>query len=170
MDRVFDTDVPARLDRLAWSRFHWLVVVALGITWALDGLEVTIVGSLGSVLEQPDTLGLSATQVGLAGTVYIAGALTGALFFGHLTDRYGRKRLFLVTLSLYILATSATAFSIDFATFAACRFLTGIRIGGGYAPLNPAVDELVPPRAGGLPRPGVQRSHLPRSRPRARPV
>lgn len=150
MEPVFETDVPARLDRLAWSRFHWLVVVALGVTWALDGLEVTIVGALGSVLEEPGTLGLSATQVGLAGTVYIAGALIGALFFGHLTDRYGRKRLFLITLSLYVLATSATAFSVDFGTFAACRFLTGMGIGGEYAAINSAIDELIPARTRGF--------------------
>src|SRR5262245_66556263 len=99
MERVFETDIPARLDRLPWSRFRWLVVVALGATWALDGLEVTIVGSLGSVLQEPGTLGLSATEVGLAGTAYIAGALIGALWFGHLTDRHGRRRLFLITLS-----------------------------------------------------------------------
>src|SRR5262247_1848986 len=128
MERVFETDIPARLDRLPWSRFHWLVVIALGVTWALDGLEVTLVGALGSVLQEPGTLGLSATEVGLAGTVYIAGAMIGALLFGHLTDRYGRKRLFLITLSLYVLATSATAFSIDFTTFAVCRLLTGMGI------------------------------------------
>jgi MFS family permease len=150
MERVFETDIPARLDRLAWSRFHWLVVVALGVTWALDGLEVTIVGALGSVLEEPGTLGLSATQVGLAGTVYIAGALAGALIFGHLTDRHGRRRLFLITLSLYVLATCATAFSVDFATFAACRFLTGMGIGGEYAAINSAIDELIPARTRGF--------------------
>ncbi|TMA36246.1 MAG: MFS transporter [Deltaproteobacteria bacterium] len=147
---AFETDIPARLDRLPWSRFHWLVVVALGITWALDGLEVTIVGALGGVLEEPGTLGLSATQVGLAGTVYIAGALIGALLFGHLTDRHGRKRLFLITLSLYVLATSATAFSVDFWTFAACRFLTGMGIGGEYAAINSAIDELIPARVRGF--------------------
>jgi MFS family permease len=149
MERVFETDIPARLDRLAWSRFHWLVVIALGVTWALDGLEVTIVGALGSVLEEPGTLGLSATQVGLAGSVYIAGALAGALFFGHLTDRHGRRRLFLITLSLYVLATCATAFSVDFWTFAACRFLTGMGIGGEYAAINSAIDELIPARTRG---------------------
>src|SRR5262245_63966939 len=115
---VFETDIPARLDRLPWCRFHWLVVVALGITWALDGLEVTIVGALGSVLEEPGTLGLSPTEVGLAGTAYIAGALIGALLFGHLTDRHGRRRLFLITLSLYVMATIATARSVDFTTAA----------------------------------------------------
>jgi MFS family permease len=150
MERIFETDIPARLDRLAWSRFHWLVVVALGITWALDGLEVTIVGALGGVLEEPGTLGLSATQVGLAGTIYIAGALIGSLLFGHLTDRHGRRRLFLITLSLYVLATSATALSVDFATFAACRFLTGMGIGGEYAAINSAIDELIPARTRGF--------------------
>jgi len=146
---VFETDIPARLDRLAWSRFHWLVVIALGVTWALDGLEVTIVGALGSVLEEPGTLGLSATQVGLAGSAYIAGAIFGALFFGHLTDRHGRKRLFLITLSLYALATVATAFSFDFWTFAACRLVTGMGIGGEYAAINSAIDELIPARTRG---------------------
>ena len=148
--RAFETDVPARLDRLAWSRFHWLVVVAIGVTWALDGLDVTIVGALGSVLEEPGTLGLSATQVGLAGSAYIAGALSGALVFGHLTDRYGRRRLFLITLSLYALATIATAFSVDFWTFAACRLLTGMGIGGEYAAINSAIDELIPARTRGF--------------------
>jgi MFS family permease len=147
---AFETDVPARLDRLAWSRFHWLVVVALGVTWALDGLEVTIVGALGSVLEEPGTLGLSATQVGLAGSAYIAGAISGALVFGRLTDRHGRKRLFLITLSLYALATIATAFSVDFWTFAACRLLTGMGIGGEYAAINSAIDELIPARTRGF--------------------
>ena len=147
--KTFETDVPARLDRLAWSRFHWLVVIALGVTWALDGLEVTIVGALGSVLEEPGTLGLSATQVGLAGSAYIAGAISGALFFGHLTDRYGRKKLFLITLSLYALATVATAFSVDFWTFAACRLITGMGIGGEYAAINSAIDELIPARKRG---------------------
>ena len=147
---AFETDIPARLDRLAWGRFHWLVVVALGVTWALDGLEVTIVGALGSVLEEPGTLGLSATQVGLAGSAYIAGAISGALVFGHLTDRHGRRRLFLITLSLYALATTATAFSVDFWTFAACRLLTGMGIGGEYAAINSAIDELIPARTRGF--------------------
>jgi MFS family permease len=147
---AFDTDIPARLDRLRWGLFHWHVVLALGITWALDGLEVTIVGALGSVLEEPGTLGLAATEVGLAGTAYIAGALAGALVFGRLTDRHGRKRLFLVTLGLYVVATTATAFTWDFSSFAVCRFFTGMGIGGEYAAINSAIDELIPARARGF--------------------
>ena len=150
VEPAFESDVPGRLDRLAWSRFHWLVVLALGITWVLDGLEVTIVGALGSVLEEPGTLGLSATEVGLAGTVYVAGAITGALVFGHWTDRYGRKRLFLVTLSVYVAATVLTALSVGFRTFAVFRFLTGTGIGGEYAAINSAIDELIPARVRGF--------------------
>src|SRR5205823_7901348 len=102
--KVVKTDIPARLDRLPWSRWHWLVVFALGITWILDGLEVTIVGAIGAVLKEHGTLGLSSFEVGLAGTVYIVGAVTGALVFGYLTDQLGRKRLFMVTLALYVAA------------------------------------------------------------------
>ncbi len=150
MQRFIESDLAARLDRLPFSRWHWFVVTALGITWMLDGLEVTIVGALGSVLEEPGTLGLTASQVGLSGTVYIAGAITGALFFGRLTDRYGRKRLFLVTLAVYVLATVATAFSTGFAMFAVCRFFTGTGIGGEYAAINSAIDELIPARLRGF--------------------
>src|SRR5262245_16657675 len=99
---MIETDIPARLDRLPWSQFHWLLVVALGVTWILDGLEATIVGSIGAVLESPHTLGFTVYQVGLAGTLYLAGAIGGALFFGYLTDRLGRKRLFTVTLGIYL--------------------------------------------------------------------
>jgi MFS family permease len=143
------TDLPLRLDRLPWSRFHWLVVVALGVTWLLDGLEVTIVGAVASVLERPDTLGLTSTQIGWAGSAYLAGAISGALLFGHLTDRFGRKRLFLITLALYVAATLLTACSFDFASFVTCRALTGAAIGGEYAAINSAIDELLPARVRG---------------------
>jgi MFS family permease len=141
---TIESDIPARLDRLPWARWHWLVVVALGVTWILDGLEVTIVGSLGSVLQEPGTLGLTATQVGLSATAYIFGAITGALFFGHLTDRLGRKKLFLVTLGVYLVATALTACSWSFASFAVFRALTGFGIGGECAAMNSAIDELLP--------------------------
>jgi MFS family permease len=129
-DRVFTTDVPARLDRLPWGRFHWLVIAALGITWILDGLEVTVVGSLSGVLADPRALGLSASEIGLSASAYITGAVLGALFFGDLTDRFGRKRLFLVTLGVYLVATVATGLSWNFWSFALFRALTGAGIGG----------------------------------------
>lgn len=143
------TDLPLRLDRLPWSRFHWLVVVALGVTWLLDGLEVTVVGAVASTLERADTLALTSTQIGLAGSAYLAGAISGALLFGHLTDRFGRKRLFLVTLALYVLATLLTAFAFDFTSFICFRALTGAAIGGEYAAINSAIDELLPARVRG---------------------
>ena len=141
--------LPERLDRLPWSRWHWRVVLALGIAWVLDGLEVTIVGSLGAVLERPDTLGLTAVQVGWAGSLYVAGAVAGALAFGRMADRLGRKRLFMLTLLVYMAATVATAFTGSFATFALCRFFTGVGIGGEYAAINSAIDELIPARVRG---------------------
>ena len=141
--------IPARLDRLPWSAWHWRIVVALGIAWLLDGLEVTIVGSLGSVLERPDTLGLSAAEVGWAGSLYVGGAVLGALYFGRLADRLGRKRLFLLTLVVYMAASVATAFTDSFWTFVACRLVTGIGIGGEYAAINSAIDELIPARVRG---------------------
>ena len=143
------TDIPARLDRLPWSRWHWRVVLALGVAWVLDGLEVTLVGSIGAVLERADTLALSATQIGWTGSLYVGGAVVGALVFGRLTDRLGRKRLFLVTMAVYAAATFATAFAPDFAVFALCRFVTGLGIGGEYAAINSAIDELIPARARG---------------------
>src|SRR5690348_6148900 len=111
---IIESDVPARLDRLPWSRWHWLVVIALGITWVLDGLEVTIVGSISSVLTLPQTLHLSDVQVAAAGTAYLIGAVLGALFFARLTDMYGRKMLFMITLGVYLIATVATAFFFNF--------------------------------------------------------
>lgn len=143
------SDIPARLDRLPWSAWHWRVVIALGIAWVLDGLEVTLVGSLAGMLERPDTLALSATQIGWAGSAYVGGAVAGALAFGRLADRLGRKRLFLATLCVYLLATLATAVSFNFATFAVCRLLTGVGIGGEYAAINSAIDELIPARLRG---------------------
>lgn len=143
------TDIPARLDRLPWSRWHWRVVIALGIAWVLDGLEVTLVGSVGGVLERPDTLGLSAAQIGAAGSLYIGGAVLGALVFGRMADRLGRKKLFLITLAVYTAASFATAFSPDFLFFAVCRFITGVGIGGEYAAINSAIDELIPARVRG---------------------
>src|SRR6476620_8288716 len=141
------TDIPARMDRLPWVRWHWLIVIGLGTVWILDGLEVTIVGSMSDALK-PDGpgLGMSSSQVGLAGAVYVAGACIGALFFGQLTDRLGRKKLFLVTLAVYTVATVLTAFSMNPAWYFAARFLTGTGIGGEYAAINSAIDELIPAR------------------------
>ena len=146
---ALQTDIPARLDRLPWSRFHLLVVAALGITWILDGLEVTIVGSIGPALQRRSALGLSVADIGLAASVYLAGAVLGALLFGWLTDRVGRKRIFNVTLGLYILSVLATACSWDLGSFLLFRFLTGFGIGGEYAAINSAIDELIPARVRG---------------------
>src|SRR5277367_1013240 len=143
---VVETDIPARLDRLPWSRFHTLVVVALGITWILDGLEVTLAGSMTGALEQSPILHFSEVEIGLVSTAYLVGAVSGAFLFGYLTDRFGRKKLFMVTLGLYLVATAATAFSWDFASFALFRALTGAGIGGEYAAINSAIQELVPAR------------------------
>ena len=149
MARPVATDIPARLDRLPWNRFHLLVVVALGITWVLDGLEVTIVGSLGPILQNPATLGLSPAEVGSVASFYVAGAVIGALFFGWLTDRRGRRLIFNVTLGLYLAGVLASACAWDFWSFATFRLLTGLGIGGEYAAINSAIDELVPARLRG---------------------
>ncbi len=148
--KTITTLIPARLDRLRWSRFHWLVVIGLGTVWILDGLEVTIVGAVGSRLTEPSSgLGLTTAQVGLAAAIYVAGACTGSLVFGYLTDRFGRKRLFIITLGLYLAATVATAFSFTPIFFFICRFFTGAGIGGEYAAINSAIDELIPARRRG---------------------
>ncbi len=144
-----ETDIPARLDRLPWTRFHWLLVIALGVTWVLDGLEGTVVAAITPVLQHPNTLDLRSTQLGLAASLYIVGLIAGALFFGHLTDRLGRKKLFTVTLSIYLLGALLTACSWNFVSFLAFRFLTGLAIGGEYSAINSAIDELIPARLRG---------------------
>src|SRR3954465_15460749 len=146
---MLETAIPARLDRLPWSAWHWRVVLALGVSWLLDGLEVTVVGSLGPALQRPDTLGLTAGQIGWAASAYIGGAVLGALVFGRMADSLGRKRMFLVTLVVYLVATVFTAFSFDLWSFAFCRFVTGFGIGGEYAAINSAIDELIPARLRG---------------------
>jgi MFS family permease len=147
--QAFTTDIPSRLDRLPFGGFHWLVIGALGVTWILDGLEVTLVGALAPAIEGPQGLAMSATQIGLAGSVYILGAVLGAVVFGRLTDRYGRRRLFTVTVGLYMLATIASGLSWDVWSFMAFRFLTGAGIGGEYGAINSAIDELIPARRRG---------------------
>jgi MFS family permease len=143
---IIETDIPARLDRLPWTSFHSLVVVALGITWILDGLEVTLAGSIAGALQESPVLHFTPAEVGLVGTAYLIGAVTGAVVFGYLTDRLGRRKLFFVTLGLYLVATAATAASWDFWSFALFRALTGAGIGGEYTAINSAIQEFVPPR------------------------
>ena len=146
---VVETDIPARLDSLPWGRFHTLVVVALGVTWILDGLEVTLAGALSGALKDSPVLQFSNTDIGIVGSVYLAGAVFGALFFGWLTDRLGRKKLFFITLAVYLVATGATALTWNLWTFALCRFFTGAGIGGEYAAINSTIQELVPARVRG---------------------
>src|SRR5216110_356085 len=122
---TIESHVPARLDRLPWSRWHWLIVVALGATWILDGLEVTLAGSLGAILTHRETLALTDAQVGATATFYLIGAVLGALLFGYATDRLGRKRLFFITVAVYLIATGLTAFSWNFASYAFFRAVTG---------------------------------------------
>ena len=144
--RIVESDVPARLDALPWSRFHTLVVVALGITWILDGLEVTLAGAVSGALKASPALQLTDAQVGFSASAYLAGAVAGALLFGWLADIFGRKRLFFVTLGVYIVGTAMSAFSPDLAVFALSRFVTGAGIGGEYAAINSAIQELIPAR------------------------
>ncbi|MGB6537511.1 MAG: MFS transporter [Xanthobacteraceae bacterium] len=146
---IITTDIPARLDALPFGRFHVLVIVALGVTWILDGLEVTLAGTLSGELKQGSALGLSDAEIGVAGSCYIAGAVFGALFFGWLTDRLGRKKLFTVTLVVYLLATAATGLSWNFFSFALFRLLTGAGIGGEYTAINSTIQELIPARLRG---------------------
>ncbi|MBW0019938.1 MAG: MFS transporter [Mycobacterium sp.] len=147
---IITTHVPARLDRLPWSRFHWRVVIGLGGVWILDGLEVTMVGNVSSRLtEKGSGIELTPAQIGVAAAFYIAGACLGALFFGHLTDRFGRRNLFILTLAVYLAATVATAFAFAPWYFFVARFFTGSGIGGEYAAINSAIDELIPARVRG---------------------
>ena len=148
-NQTVETDVPARLDRLPWSGWHTRIIGALGTSWLLDGLEVTLVGSLSGVLESRSGLSLTDPQVTAAATTYLAGAVMGALLFGYLTDRLGRKKLFLVTLATYSLATIASAFSWNFFSFTIFRLFTGLGIGGEYSAINSAVDELIPGKVRG---------------------
>jgi len=146
---IVTSDIPARLERLPWGRFHVLVVAALGVTWILDGLEVTLAGSLAGALKESPALHFSNAAIGLAASAYLGGAVLGAIFFGWLTDRLGRKKLFFVTLTVYLLATAATATSWNIGSFALFRFLTGAGIGGEYAAINSTIQELIPARVRG---------------------
>ncbi|MDU6830318.1 MAG: MFS transporter [Bradyrhizobium sp.] len=145
-DRIIETNIPARLDDLRWSGFHTRVVLARGITWVLDGLEVTLAGALSGALKQSPVLHFSNLDIGLANSAYLAGAVLGALGFGWLTDRIGRRKLFFITLALYLSATAATALSWNVAVYALFRFLTGAGIGGEYTAINSTIQELVPAR------------------------
>ena len=146
---IVETDIPARLDRLPWGGFHTLVVVALGVTWILDGLEVTLAGAVSGALKESPALQFSNTDVGIAASAYLAGAVLGALFFGWLTDRLGRKKLFFITLAVYLVATAATAFTWNLWSFIVCRFVTGAGIGGEYTAINSTIQELIPARCRG---------------------
>src|SRR2546421_7624254 len=146
---TIESYVPARLDRMPWSSWHWLIVLSLGATWILDGLEVTLAGSVGGILTRRETLGLTDTEVGATATCYLAGAVIGALLFGYGTDRFGRKKLFFITVAVYLIGTALSAFSWNFWSYALFRALTGAGIGGEYAAINSAIDELIPARVRG---------------------
>jgi len=148
--RTIETGIPARMDRLPWSRWHWMVVAGLGTVWILDGLSVTIIGAIGGRLtEKGSGPELNAAQVGSAGSAYIVGACLGALYFGRLADRLGRKRLFMITLAVFLAGSVLTAFSMNFAWFLVCRAITGAGVGGEYSAIHCAVDELIPARVRG---------------------
>lgn len=134
---------------MPWSSWHWLIVVSLGATWILDGLEVTLAGALGGILTLPKTLGLTPARVGASATCYLAGAVVGALLFGYGTDRFGRKKLFFITVAVYLIGTALSAFSWNFWSYALFRAVTGAGIGGEYAAINSAIDELIPARVRG---------------------
>src|SRR5579859_6192789 len=146
---AFETLIPARLDRLPWSRFHTLLVMGLGITWILDGLEVTLMGAISAVLQRPEVMHFSAAQIGFIGSSYLAGAVIGSIVFGHLTDHFGRRKFFFLSLSIYLAGVGLTAFSWNLASFAIFRFITGAGIGGEYSAVNSAIDELIPARLRG---------------------
>jgi MFS family permease len=148
--RILTSLIPARLERLPWGQFHTLVVAALGITWILDGLEVTLAGSVAGALKASPSLGFTDADVGLAGSAYLLGAVAGALYFGWLTDRLGRKKLFFITIAVYLTATALTGASWNAWSFFLFRFLTGAGIGGEYAAINSTIQELVPARYRGF--------------------
>jgi MFS family permease len=137
--------IPARMDRLPWTRFHWMVVVGLGVSWILDGLEIQLVADVGSILtEEESGLGISSTQVGLLASVYLVGQVVGALVFGRLTDRLGRRRLFILTLAIYLVGSGLAGLSWNLWSFLFFRFVAGMGIGGEYTAINSAIDELIP--------------------------
>ena len=145
----FDTDIPPRLDRLPWSRWHLRMAAALGVTFLLDGLEGGIGGSLSGALKSSTSLHFTDAQLGITSTGYLLGTVLGALFFGYLADRFGRKTLFTITLAVYVCSTAATALSWNLTFFFICRLLTGAGIGGEYTAINSAIDELIPARVRG---------------------
>src|SRR5437879_7058233 len=127
---IFETMIPARLYRLPWSRFHWLLVIGLGITWVLDGLEITLMGAISAVLQRPDVLHFTGAEIGSISSAYLAGAVIGSLIFGHLTDRFGRRKFFFISLAIYLVGVGLTAFSWNLLSFALFRAITGAGIGG----------------------------------------